>query len=147
MSNSPEVDLSKLFPEAVVVRPEGSALYHYSRNLDRLMDRNRFDPAKSRFQGSFYFTDVPALFTNCQVTLNKNLLMYSLNDLSDLQLKQIALQGNGDAWIGAGALGFDGREFSTPDPYVMTETGSHATEIVVFRFSLHKLGRIVPFTK
>jgi hypothetical protein len=125
-----------------LVVPEESTLYHASKNLKDLLNRNRFDYRMSAHEGAFYFTDFPTIYTNCQVSVNQDLVMFLYGELSDQETVNLNAAGNGNLWIGGMNTGYDGRVFSNPDAFVKTESGRDALEIVVFPRSLTKLGKI-----
>lgn len=75
-------DLGELL-ETVVIIPEGSTLYHCSKSLRDLLNRGVFDYKMScANDGSFFFTDFPAIPTNCQVEVDHSLVMYDYNQLT-----------------------------------------------------------------
>lgn len=76
-----------------------------------------FDKRLSKSGGAFYFTDFPAIHANCQIEVRQTLIMYDFNEISDEELERMELAGNGNSWVGAMNMGFDGRIFQNPDPY------------------------------
>lgn len=135
--------LLQSFPGKVQVIPRGSTLYHFSYSLDKLLATQRFDYLKSHHNGAFYFTDLPIdARTNCQVEIERDLIMFSFGDLSGEDLNKLQRLGQGNFWEGGRRLGFDGRTFRNPDALARIAEGVFATEVVIFRTGLPKLGVI-----
>lgn len=138
-------ELTEQFPGKVIVIPETSTLYHGSKSLRDLLNRNRFDYRVSANEGAFYFTDLPAIYTNCQVSVNHDLVMFWYGELSEEEITRLNAAGNGNLWAGGMNMGFDGRIFPNPDAFVKTEGGRDAIEIIVFPKGLNKLGKITAY--
>lgn len=139
-------DLGEML-KTVVIIPQESRLYHYSKSLRDLLNRGVFDYRMSYADdGSFFFTDFPAIPTNCQAEVDHPLVMYDNNQLTYELVQTIESLGKGNLWRGAMNIGFDGRVFQNPDAYVRVANGKlYATEVVVFQHSLRKLGRIAGY--
>lgn len=131
----------------------GETLFHVTRDPVGLLARG-FDPHYSfrAFRGSFFFTDVPTepinpdLVGNVCVRVSRplNLLEYHV-------AVQVFPFEDDTTWPDqkvACAEGFDGTyEIGKEDACTELPDGSYASEIVVFRQSLNKLGRISLITQ
>lgn len=145
VNHEPNGNLSQLFPGKTYLLPRGSRLYHYSNSPENLIGNGRFDPSRSNNEGAFFFSDVPSIRANTSVEALADLIMFSYDELLEAEIERLKLVGKGDFWTGGMNLGFDGRTFKTPDPFVEDKTQNYGTEIVIFRASLPKLGNIATF--
>jgi hypothetical protein len=125
----------------------GTDIYHSSPSLDELVESGNFDPTRSSHQGAFFFTPEQVLRTNCMATLQDDLLLFDFTNLPQDEFNQLAEAGEGDFWEGAASLGYDGRLFRNPDPYVEVSKKVYCPELLIFRNSLHKIANIRPLIR
>lgn len=132
------------FPGKVILLPQGSKLFQYSKNLSALLKQNRFDRKFSGwYNGALFFSDVPVLnMTNCQTIVSETLGFLSHDDLSNTDWEK--LRKIGGILSGGAKLGYDGYISLEGDSCTELEEG-YAAEVVVFQESLHKLGAITPY--
>lgn len=86
------------FPGKVEAIRGGSVLYHASRTLSELLKDQRFDPRRAcNPDGGVYFTDLPIeRWTNCEVQVAKDLIMFCYEYLEPGDLAKLELAGNGN---------------------------------------------------
>ena len=135
--------LEQKFPGKVELIPAGSMLFHMSRDLRGLVNRGVFDyKMANNKDGGIYFSDLCALDSNCAVEVSSDLAMYRFDALSDDELFILKSLGLRNQRIGGANIGFDGQTFFSSDPYTEISQGIYGTEIVIFKPSLRKLGKI-----
>ncbi|HVX23778.1 MAG TPA: hypothetical protein VG992_00310 [Candidatus Saccharimonadales bacterium] len=117
-------------------------IYHHSRALPDLVALGSFDPQFSHNDGAFYFTTERVQRTNCIATVQEPLKLFSLSTISDEEFEMLTDVGDGNFWLGAVSLGFDGRLFVTREVFTEITPDRYSDELVIFKESLHKLADI-----
>lgn len=119
--------------------PQGTQLFHYSREPSRLVSSGAFNPQLSAHRGAAFLTLDRTDRSNCVAKADKPLRVFDYTKLPISEEEALGEAYEGDWWEGAADMGYDGRVFDNPDQYCRMPNGLYTTEVVIFRNSLIKL--------